>query len=94
MITQSWKDKGLTKPEWLAREVAKAVNAGRAWDLEMADFADRNRPLTLLDVDFPIIPVSQIAAIEIDAGKPQLTTARLQVCRPDRRIRKRWLATP
>ena len=67
---QPWKDEGLTKPEWIAREVAKAVNAGKAWDLETVDFSDPNRPLTCLEVDFPIIPVNQIAAIEGNAGKP------------------------
>jgi len=68
--SQPWKDEGLTKPEWIAREVAKAVNAGKAWDLETVDFADPNRPLTCLEVDFPIIPINQIAAIEGNAGKP------------------------
>ena len=67
---QPWKDEGLTKPEWVAREVAKAVNAGKAWDLETVDFSNPNRPLTCLEVDFPIIPINQIAAIEGNAGKP------------------------
>jgi putative DNA methylase len=67
---QPWKDEGLTKPEWVAREVAKAVNAGKAWDLETVDFSDPNRPPTCLEVDFPIIPINQIAAIEGNAGKP------------------------
>jgi len=67
---QPWKNEGLTKAEWLAREVAKAVNAGKAWDLETVDFSDPNRPLTCLEVDFPIIPINQIAAIEGNAGKP------------------------
>lgn len=67
---QPWKDEGLTKPEWLAREIAKAVNAGKAWDLETVDFADPNRPLTCLETDFPIIPVNRIAVIEGNAGKP------------------------
>lgn len=60
----------MTKAEWLAREVAKAVNAGKQWDLETVDFSDPNRPLTCLEVDFPIIPINQIAAIEGNAGKP------------------------
>ncbi|MBX3356418.1 MAG: hypothetical protein KF724_12050 [Phycisphaeraceae bacterium] len=68
--SQPWKDEGLTKPEWVAREVAKAVNAGKAWDLETVDFSDPHRPLTCLEVDFPIIPINQIAAIEGNAGKP------------------------
>ncbi|MGP1308580.1 MAG: DUF1156 domain-containing protein [Phycisphaerales bacterium] len=67
---QPWKDEGLTKSEWVAREVAKAVNAGKAWDLETVDFSDPSRPLTCLEVDFPIIPINQIAAIEGNAGKP------------------------
>jgi putative DNA methylase len=67
---QPWKVEGLNKAEWVAREVAKAVNAGKAWDLETVDFSDPNRPLTCLEVDFPIIPINQIAAIEGNAGKP------------------------
>lgn len=67
---QPWKDENLTKPEWIAREVAKAVNAGKAWDVETVDFSDPNRPLTCLEVDFPIIPINQISAIEGNAGKP------------------------
>ncbi len=68
--SQPWKDEGITKAEWVAREVARAVNAGKAWDLETVDFSDPNRPLTCLEVDFPIIPINQIAAIEGNAGKP------------------------
>ena len=67
---QPWKDEGLTKAEWIKREVASAVNAGKAWDLETVDFSDPDRPLTCLEVDFPIIPINQIAAIEGNAGKP------------------------
>lgn len=65
---QPWKDEGLTKSEWVAREVAKAVNAGKAWDLETVDFSDPNRPLTCLEVDFPIIPINQIAKVESSSG--------------------------
>jgi putative DNA methylase len=67
---QPWKDEDLNKAEWVAREVAKFVNAGKAWDLETVDFSDPNRPDTCLEVDFPIIPINQIAAIEGNAGKP------------------------
>lgn len=68
--TQPWKQEGLNKPAWVSKEVAKAVNAGKAWDVESVDFSDPNRPLTCLEVDFPIIPINQIAAIEGNAGKP------------------------
>ena len=67
---QPWKDYGMNKADWLAAEVAKAVNAGYEWDCETVDFNDPNRPLTCLEVDFPIIPINQIAAIEGNAGKP------------------------
>ena len=53
---QPWKDEGLTKPEWLARKVSKAVNAGKAWDVETVDFSDPNRPPTCLEVDFRSYP--------------------------------------
>lgn len=65
-----WKSKGLKKDEWLTQEVAKAVGAGKPWDCETVDFSDPNRPLTCIEVDFPIIPINQIAAIEGNAGKP------------------------
>jgi SAM-dependent methyltransferase len=55
---------GETKAELLAKEVAKAVNAGKVWDCETVDFADPCRPQTCLEVDFPILPINQIAAIE------------------------------
>lgn len=53
-----------TKKELLTQEVAKAVGAGRAVALETVDFDDPNRPKTCLEVDFPIVSVNQIAAIE------------------------------
>lgn len=59
-----------TKKELLAQEVAKAVGAGRAVALETVDFSDPNRPKTCLEVDFPILPVNQVAVIEGNAGKP------------------------
>jgi len=67
---QPWKAKGMKKDEWLKKEVAKAVNAGKLWNCETVDFSDPNRPLTCIEVDFPIIPINQIAAIEGNAGKP------------------------
>ena len=67
---QPWKDKGMKKAEWLAEEVAKAVGAGKPWECETVDFSDPNRPPTCIEVDFPILPINQIAAIEGNAGKP------------------------
>ena len=59
-----------TKKEILAQEVARAVGAGKAVALETVDFNDPNRPKTCLEVDFPILPVNQVAIIEGNAGKP------------------------
>lgn len=59
-----------TKKEQLAIEVAKAVGAGKAVTMETVDFNDPNRPKTCLEVDFPILPVNQVAIIEGNASKP------------------------
>lgn len=59
-----------TKKARLAREVAKAVDAGKVVAMETVDFNDPNRPKTCLEVDFPILPVNQVAIIEGNAGKP------------------------
>lgn len=59
-----------TKKELIAQEVARAVGAGKAVALETVDFNDPNRPKTCLEVDFPILPVNQVAVIEGNAGKP------------------------
>ena len=59
-----------TKKEILAQKVAKAVGAGKPVVLKTVDFNDPNRPKTCLEVDFPILPVNQVAIIEGNAGKP------------------------
>lgn len=58
------------KKQLLQQEAAKAVGAGKAVVLETVDFNDPNRPKTCLEVDFPILPVNQVAIIEGNAGKP------------------------
>ena len=59
-----------TKKQQLALEVARIVGAGRAVALDTVDFSDPFRPKTCLEVDFPILPVNQVAVIEGNAGKP------------------------
>ncbi len=59
-----------SKKELLAQEIATAVSAGKSVALETVDFSDPNRPKTCLEVDFPILPVNQVAIIEGNAGKP------------------------
>ena len=64
-----WEQKKDAKAE-LREQVAKAVGAGKPVALETVDFNDPNRPKTCLEVDFPILPVNQVAIIEGNAGKP------------------------
>ena len=64
------KTKGKSTKELLAEQIAVAVGAGREVAVETVDFSDPNRPKTCLEVDFPILPVNQIAIIEGNAGKP------------------------
>ena len=59
-----------TKKEMIAQEVARSVGAGKLVAMETVDFSDPNRPKTCLEVDFPILPVNQVAIIEGNAGKP------------------------
>jgi putative DNA methylase len=59
-----------TNKQLLAQEIAKAVGAGKAVAMETVDFNDPNRAKTCLEVDFPILPVNQVAIIEGNAGKP------------------------
>ncbi|MCR9157069.1 MAG: DUF1156 domain-containing protein [Rhodobacteraceae bacterium] len=59
-----------TKKERIAQEVARAVGSGKPVAMETVDFSDPNRPKTCLEVDFPILPVNQVAVIEGNAGKP------------------------
>src|SRR5712675_121806 len=56
--------KGKSKRELLTEQIAAVVGAGREVSAETVDFSDPNRPKTCLEVDFPIIPVNQIATIE------------------------------
>lgn len=64
------KVRGKSKKEMLDEQIAAAVHAGREVAAETVDFSDPDRPRTCLEVDFPIIPVNQVASIEGNAGKP------------------------
>src|SRR5260370_143598 len=64
------KTRGKSKKELLKEQIAAAVGAGGEVSVESVDFSNSNRPKTCLEVDFPIIPINQIAAIEGNASKP------------------------
>ena len=61
---------GTSKAARIAEEIAQTVNAAQPVALETVDFSDTERPKTCLEVDFPILPVNEVAAIEGNAGKP------------------------
>ena len=56
------------KKDLWAREIARAVGAGGAAIVEGVDFNDPNRPKTCIEVDFPIVQINQIAAVESSSG--------------------------
>src|SRR5262249_38144284 len=64
------KAKGKSKKELLSDQISVAIGAGREACVETVDFSDPNRSKTCLEVDFPIIPVNQVAIIEGNASKP------------------------
>ena len=45
-------------------------NLGKAIRLPVPDFSDPDRPLTCLEVDFPIAPINALSNLEGNAGKP------------------------
>lgn len=84
-----------TKKELLAQEVAKAVGAGKAVALETVDFNDPNRPRTCLEVDFPVLPINEIAKVETASGagrKPIYTMTKWWARRPSSVFRSLLIA--
>ena len=67
---QALRESQENKADRLAQAVDYALDVGKPGALPVVDFADANRPRTCLEVDFPIIPINQIAAIEGNVGKP------------------------
>ena len=57
-----------SKKERLTDEIAELVGAGKPWTLDSVDFSDPNRPKTCLEVDFPIVPINEIAQLEATSG--------------------------
>lgn len=45
-------------------------NLGKPLKVEVPDFSDPNRPKTCLEVDFPLVPINALSALEGNAGKP------------------------
>lgn len=64
------KQQKQNKADLLAYEVARLMGVGKPAALQTVDFMDPNRPKTCLEVDFPILPINQVATLEGNAGKP------------------------
>ena len=45
-------------------------NLAKAIKVSVPDFSKTNRPKTCLEVDFPIVPINELSALEGNAGKP------------------------
>ena len=84
-----------SKKEFVAQEVARAVGAGKAVAMETVDFNDPNRPKTCIEIDFPLIPINQIAAVESSSGaatKPVYQMAKWWARRPSSVFRSALIA--
>lgn len=57
-----------TKAQRIAEEIAQAVQAGKAAQVDVVDFSDPDRPPTCLEVDFPILPINELAKVESSSG--------------------------
>ena len=59
----------LRKPK-TPRSEHEPPNLGKPVKVNVPDFADPARPKTCLEVDFPIVPINALSALEGNAGKP------------------------
>ncbi|QIL80930.1 DUF1156 domain-containing protein [Diaphorobacter sp. HDW4A] len=57
-----------TRKEQITQEVSAALNVGRGISLEAVDFSDKDRAKTCLEIDFPILRINELAAIEASSG--------------------------
>jgi putative DNA methylase len=57
-----------TKKDIIALQVAQAVGAGRSAVMETLDFSDPHRSKSCLEVDFPILSINALAAVEASSG--------------------------
>ncbi len=58
------------KPQKAVDAASLPPNLGKATRLPGVDFNDPGRPLTCLEVDFPIAPINALSKVEGNAGKP------------------------
>ena len=86
---------GKTKAQRILDEIARAVKAGSAPQGEVSDFSDPDRPPTCLEVDFPILPINELAKVESTSGaarKPIYTMSKWWARRPSSVFRSMLIA--
>ena len=54
----------------IVEDLSGPPNLGKAVKVTVPDFANRKRPKTCLEVDFPIVPINALSRLEGNAGKP------------------------
>jgi hypothetical protein len=54
----------------VVEDLSGPPNLGKAVKVTVPDFANRKRPKTCLEVDFPIVPINALSRLEGNAGKP------------------------
>jgi hypothetical protein len=58
------------------------LNLGKQVKIDVPDFAEPSRPKTCLEVDFPIVPINALSALEGNAGKPIYQMSKWMRARP------------
>lgn len=84
-----------SKKKLITQDVTQAVGAGKAAVLNTVDFSDPNRPKTCLEVDFPVLPINEIAKVETASGagrKPIYTMTKWWARRPSSVFRSLLIA--
>jgi hypothetical protein len=64
--------KGGKKPRRDSAALADQLppNLGKPMVVKVPDFSNPDRPKTCLEVDFPLVPINALSALEGNAGKP------------------------
>lgn len=68
-ILSAKKVRKKSKPKQISAEHLPP-NLAKPVKVKVPDFSDPNRPKTCLEVDFPIVPINALSALEGNAGKP------------------------
>jgi len=70
VVGQTDKPKSRVKKKTNVDSADEPTHLGKPLKVEVPDFSDPNRPKTCLEVDFPLVPINALSALEGNAGKP------------------------